>query len=280
MRVEKASCLGADSCDPVQPLSFSHPFLADKSPCELFLLFFTQDMAVNICEETVRYARQSGDFSFSITTNEVMQFVAILLWTGYVVLPRVKLYWDTDEDCSLPFSCKMMSRDRFLTIKRFIHFANNDMINSQENRFAKVQFLFDSLNKNLVQFGIFERDLSVDEQMIRFTGRHPQKQFMKSKPVRWGFKNFVLSTSSGYPLHVLPYQGRKLDKTVPLTTEVVMKMTAVIKGNSDLSQHVVYMDNFYTSWRLLSRLHNLHLRATGTVRAIEPTIVLLPPIRN
>jgi hypothetical protein len=253
--------------DPVQPLSCSHPMLADKSPCEIFLLFFTPTMAEKICEESIRFARQLGDFTFTMTTDDLMKFVAIILWTGYVVLPRVKLYWDTDEDCDLPFPCKMMSRDRFLMIKRYLHFANNDYINTKENRFAKVQFLFDELNKNLVQFGIFESDLSVDEQMVRYTGRHPQKQFMKNKPVRWGFKNFVLSTSSGYPLYVLPYQGRKRDKTTPLTIEVVMTMAAVIRDNSDLRQHALYMDNFYTSWKLLSLLHNLHLGATGTVRA-------------
>jgi hypothetical protein len=251
--------------DPIPSLTITYPLLQEKSALEFFQLFFTNDMANLICLETIRYARQNNDFT--LTVEEVMNFVTIILWSGYVVLPRLKMYWDTGMDCNFSFASKIMSRDRFISIKRYLHFVNNDITNDKTNRFMKVQPLFDEMNKNLKQFGIFDRNLALDEQMVSYTGRHPMKQFIRNKPIRWGFKNFLLATSDGYPLHILPYGGQSVDKTTPLTVKVVMTMSQVIRENSHLANHVLYMDNFYTSWKTLSLLHNLQLRATGTVRS-------------
>ena len=194
--------------NPVRPLSHTHPMLADTSAKEMFLLYFTPEIAEHICEETVRYARQCGDFTFTITLDEMYRFIAFLVWTGCVILPRQRLYWDLQDDCSFPFPERLIGRDRFGLMKRYLHFDDNLSMNTKANRFAKVQYLFDALNRNLLQFGIFETNLSVDEQMVSYTGRQPQKQNMKAKPVKWGFKNFIMSSSTGYPLHVIPYQGR------------------------------------------------------------------------
>ena len=46
-----------------------------------------------------------------------------------------------------------------------------------------------------------------------------------------------------------------------------MKMAAILKNKSDIHSHRIYMDNFYSSWRVFTMLHNIGLRATGTVRA-------------
>ncbi|KAG8237287.1 hypothetical protein J437_LFUL016200 [Ladona fulva] len=45
------------------------------------------------------------------------------------------------------------------------------------------------------------REFSIDEAMAAFKGRHYMKQYIKSKPTKWGFKIWVLASPQGYVLH-------------------------------------------------------------------------------
>nr|CAH7746854.1 unnamed protein product [Callosobruchus chinensis] len=44
------------------------------------------------------------------------------------------------------------------------------------------------INEKNMQFGIFSHNLSIDEEMVTYFGRHSCKMFMKGKPIRFGFK--------------------------------------------------------------------------------------------
>ena len=48
------------------------------------------------------------------------------------------------------------------------------------------------------QFGVFAKDLAIDEQMVPYFGRHSAKMFIGGKPIRFVFKNWVLASSDGY----------------------------------------------------------------------------------
>ena len=45
--------------------------------------------------------------------------------------------------------------------------------------------------------------------MIPYFGMHSAKQTMRNKSVRFGYKNFVLASSDGYPYILIPYAGAK-----------------------------------------------------------------------
>nr|CAI5822387.1 unnamed protein product [Callosobruchus analis] len=47
----------------------------------------------------------------------------------------------------------------------------------------KIRPLMNKLNKKFQQFGIFHKDLSIDEAMIKYFGHHSSKQFIRGKPV-------------------------------------------------------------------------------------------------
>lgn len=90
-----------------------------------------------------------------------------------------------------------MSRNRFRAIKRNIHCADNKNLNL-DDRFSMLSPLFNLLDKNFMQFGVFPYNLSIDEQMLPYFGRHSAKMFIKGKPVRFGFKMWCLAGSTGY----------------------------------------------------------------------------------
>ena len=58
-----------------------------------------------------------------------------------------------------------MSRKRFEDIKKFIYFADDDNLTAGD-KLAKIRPLQNKLNASLQHFGLFEKDLSIDEQMV------------------------------------------------------------------------------------------------------------------
>lgn len=104
--------------------------------------------------------------------------------------------------------------------------------------------------------------------MVGYAGRHSCKQYMKSKPIKWGYKLWVISGSNGYPYHVEMYQGRRMTpSSKPLGYEIVMKMVDIMeRENCNLPSYALYMDNFFTGYQLLVDLRKKGLRASGVLR--------------
>jgi hypothetical protein len=53
-----------------------------------------------------------------------------------------------------------------------------------------------------------EQNLSHDEVIIKYFGKSGLKQAIRNKPIRFGFKSWVLSTVSGYVICFELYQGK------------------------------------------------------------------------
>lgn len=69
-----------------------------------------------------------------------------------------------------------MSRNKFKNIKQNVHLSDNKNLDLTDN-FAKLRPFFNILNEKLSQFGIFSHNLSIDEEMVPYFGRHSCKMF-------------------------------------------------------------------------------------------------------
>lgn len=239
--------------------------LKDYEPVELFELFFDENIVEHIVVETNRYATQKNDHSFNITEEDLKSFIGILVFTGYHTLPRERSYWSLDDDLKVEIVTNCMSRNRYYSIKKYIHLANNANLDLTD-KLTKIRPLMILLNKNFIKWGVFHKNLSIDESMVRYYGRHSAKQFIRGKPVRFGYKNWMLCSSTGYCYQFDTYAGAKNYPTVsniPLGSKVVLDLLTVIKCPSD---HIIYFDNYFTSHRLMNVLREKGFRATGTVR--------------
>ena len=80
-----------------------------------------------------------------------------------------------------------------------IHFANNDLLNTAD-KLAKVWPLIDKLQSNFwKQFSATpHQNLGYDEAMIQYFGSYGMKQFIRGKPVRFGYKLWSLNDHKGY----------------------------------------------------------------------------------
>ena len=101
-----------------------------------------------------------------------------------------------------------MPRTKFQEINRYLHFADNSMID-QSDRMYKLPPLMELLNSKFRQWGICHEDLSIDEAMVKYHGQHPTKQFIRGKPIRFGYKNWTLCSSDGYCYPFDTYCGAK-----------------------------------------------------------------------
>ena len=81
-----------------------------------------------------------------VTVRELYVFLALLMLMAHVKKAVVRDYWIQSDDLTVtPIFAKYMSRDRFLDILRYLHFADNIIDNLDEpvvDRLRKVREFF------------------------------------------------------------------------------------------------------------------------------------------
>lgn len=240
--------------------------LKDLNPKNLFEKFFDDKTVSYIVEQTELYANQNNAHNFKTSIDEIRNFFGILFFSGYHKLPRERLYWSNDDDLGIDIVTSCMSRNRFEELKKFFHLADNSNARTTSDKLFKIRPVMEILNEKFCQFGIFSEKLSVDESMVKYYGRHPSKQFIQGKPIRMGFKNWVLASSTGYCYKFDTYSGKSKDNTEkkdPLGSSVVKTLLTCVQHPKD---HIVFFDNFFTNYDLLVYLKETQFRATGTMR--------------
>ena len=250
----------------VEPFCESHPELVDKSPMELYKMYFDTAIEQLFVDNTINYAHTvMNELRFKFTTEDLWDFVTIITLSSYNIRTMYIDYWSIDDDLSNPLVRYLMSRDRFKEIKRNLHVADNTQLDDSD-KWSKLRPLVDMVNAKLSQFGVFNQHLSIDEQMVPYFGRHSCKMFIRGKPIRFGFKNWVLAGDDGYPFKVSPYQGKEYtaEGKELLGPKVVKDLISIVENPK---QHELYFDNFFTSVPLLTDLRENDIKATVTIRS-------------
>ena len=124
--------------------------------------------------------------SITTTNKEVEQFLGVLLKMCIIQAPYYRYYWETATRYE-PIS-NVMSRNRFESLKRFLHFNDNDNAlppnDEKRDRLFKIRPIFEKLRQNCITQTPEEYN-SLDEQMIK--GRSFLRRNMLKKPYKWGF---------------------------------------------------------------------------------------------
>ena len=111
------------------------------------------------------------------------------MFSSYYTLSSTKNYWTNDDDLGIPLVITAMARNRFQILKSIIHFCDNsDCEKNNEDRGFKVRPLRSMIQKSFIKFGVLEECLAVNEMIVRFYGHNSLKQFIRSKPIRFGYK--------------------------------------------------------------------------------------------
>lgn len=234
------------------------------APVDIFRQFFDDTFLERVVKETVTYAMQNGH-SIECSPNDLMKYMAILLLSGYVPVKHRRMFWETRADAHNALVSSAMTRNRFELIHRFFHLNDNSNYNPA-GRIYKVRPLVEHLNAKFQEFGKPLGDkFSLDEAMEPYYEHHYAKQFIRGKPVRYGFKFWCLTTPEGYLLKFEPYSGAggNEDPNMTLGSSITQKFCV-----GYLSQgSTVFIDNYFNSLPLLESFTEKGLKCIGTIRA-------------
>ena len=165
---------------------------------------------------------------------------------------------------------------RFLEILQNLHFADNNTSNTSDKGY-KLRTVINHLNKAF-QAAMSDADRqSIDEHMTKFKGRNSCKQYIKNKPIKWGFKWWCrCSSTTGYLYEFNLYLGKKEKTELGLGESVVLNLSQKLEG----SYCTLYFDNFFNSPLLVNKLYEKGLYCVGTVRKDRRSMAVLPNDSN
>ena len=106
--------------------------------------------------------------------------------------------------------------------------------------------------------------------MVAYYGRHGCKQFIRGKPIRFGFKNFCLCTPLGYLIAFETYQGKtyrgkdynKFGKRRGCLLNIIDSLQLGLKKLPT----VFYCDNYFAEMLLIAELSRCGQGLVGTIR--------------
>lgn len=242
-----------------------------KTPLEYFKMFFSDDLIQLTTDNTNLYSVQETGKSINISDDEVSDFIAIHILMGIVDMPSYLDYWSNAfryEDIA-----EIMSLKRYQQIRRYIHFVNNR--NQNDDPYFKVRPVLDIVRRNCLQIDS-EKKQSIDEMMVPYKGKKAgsRRQYIKSKPKKWGFKIFVRAGISGFVYDFIVYGGdgtftqhqnfTQEEMTMGLGAKIVIGLCQSIKNAPCTA---IYFDNFFSSLDLLYVLrYNYGILSLGTIR--------------
>ncbi|XP_066953355.1 piggyBac transposable element-derived protein 2-like [Macrobrachium rosenbergii] len=98
-----------------------------KGMFAIYKLFFPDEIISHLTPQTNLYAqRDNNDKDFSNDEEDMTKFLGLVLISGYHSLPFENDYWSTSGDLAIPVFPNTMSREKFKSIKKYFHVADNN----------------------------------------------------------------------------------------------------------------------------------------------------------
>ena len=235
---------------------------------DYFTTYFSEEMVKVICEMSNIYAAEKKS-NFYFQEEKVWKLLGILLKMGILGLPRYEMHWSTDFRVGA--IADVMSKNDFKKCMQFMHFCRNFEIITCRNDpnydpFAKIRPLLDIFRQNCLTMPSLQEQ-SIDEQVIKFKGRHSMKQYIPNKPTKRGFKVFSRNGADGFMHDFSLYDGKKQETNISCGYEagdVVIKLSETLAPNKN---YLFFYDNWFNFPELQRELKKNGIYSCGTIRA-------------
>lgn len=160
-----------------------------------------------------------------------------------------------------------MSEMRFKELLRFCRFDNGVTRAERQmhDKLAAIRDLWEMFRATLCKAYKPGDDLTVDEQLVASRGRCNFRQYIPTKPGKYGIKIFwVCDSKTAYPLNAEVYVGRQPGAAAN-ANNVNDLVCRLVKPWINTGRNVT-MDNYFTSEHLARDLLALKTTIVGTVR--------------
>lgn len=180
---------------------------------------------------------------------------------------RIEDLW-SENGTGIEFFRVVMNIKRFRFLLRALRF---DDITTREERkevdkLAPIREVFESFNENCTNNYIPSNFITVDEMLWAFRGNCPFRQFIPSKPAKYGIKaHAAVDSKTFYTLKMEVYVGTQPRGDFRLSNkpkDIVERLVIPYSG----SGRTVTCDNWYTSWELAQKLKDHNLSIVGTAQ--------------
>ncbi|KAI8440905.1 hypothetical protein MSG28_009203 [Choristoneura fumiferana] len=221
------------------------------------------------------------DLWVDTTVEEIRRLFSIMIYMSLNHRARLSEYWSTGT-LGMPDFRKLMSKNRFQLLMRFLHFSDNDDVltglSGYQKKITKIAPILNHMNKKFAEICIPQRELSLDESLLLWKGRLSWEQFIRSKAARYGLKLFDLcEAATGYLIRTIIYAGKDssfvegaLHGFDNKSAKVVLEL---MDGFLDVG-HLVVMDNWYNQLALTRYLKKRQTDVLGTINKNRQQIPL------
>ena len=148
-----------------------------------------------------------------VSAEEIWAYMGFMILMGINHLPALADYWKLDPTYHYGPVADRITRDCFLEISRYLHFADNSTLlprsDPEYDKLGKVRPVIRILSERFLKNYNAHRENSIDEAMIKFKGRSSMKQYLPKKLVKRGFKVWVRANAvTGYLCEFDVYTGK------------------------------------------------------------------------
>lgn len=228
-------------------------------------------ISTNIYIESIKANFQRESDARLTDEREINAFIGILFLIGALRSARKNTHqiWDNSRGSGVKACYLAMSEKRFRFLVRCIRFddINNRNERREIDKLAPIREVFEHFIVNFQNNFIASKYLTVDEQLLAFRGRCPFKQYIPSKPAKYGLKVFALvDVKTAYTFNLEVYVGTQPEgpyKCKNSGEDIVLRLVQPVEG----SNRNITADNWFTSFPLIKNLkRNKKLTYTGTIR--------------
>ena len=246
----------------------SRPPPADATSQQLLQYF----LPTQLMEEFAHHTNDAAPHDWRHTTaQELYAFIGVHIYMGIDRLPSTEMYWN--ENYRHEFIVALFSRDRFKELLRYFRIVPAPVADAARNPIPHVRALAEKLNHSFAAHYIPTEHLALDEAMCAWKGRSPIKQYIPSKPHKWGYKIYCLASET-YLLHFEVYEGKEEDPSESgATYDTVVRMIQPYQNQ----QLILFTDNWFTSPALLNALQERGIRLCGSVRSNRKGLPKIDP---
>lgn len=259
-------------------------------PLDYFKLFVTDDLINKIATETNKYATakinklnlrpRSTWLSWKpVTTEEITAFIGVILNMGLLSEKNLQDCWSKEFNLYVPFYGKIFRRERFFQIFWNLHLNENMKNQDLRTRVRKVDNFIKYIESKFQEYYIPNKNISIDEAVIKFKGKIGFITYNKNKPTKWGIRMYVLSDATdAYIYSILPYYGslttdNLIRPDLPASSRIVVHLySSLLKKLPNAKGYHVFCDRYYSSLPLASEMLKLNCHFTGTLNITRKCI--------
>lgn len=246
-----------------------------KTAVDCWNNLFTEEMLAMIVEYTNQYidsirSKFSRERDVKYTDLiEIKAFIGLLYLAGAYRGNRQNLeeLWGKEGDGIEKFGL-VMNIKRFKTLMRCLRFDDRKTREDRKkiDRLAPIRDIFLKFVKNCQESYIPGENVTIDEMLPGFRGNCPFRQYIPSKPNKYGIKFFALVDAKMYYTYNMEiYAGKQPEGPFCISnkaSDVVYRMVEPLSG----SGRNITADNWFTDIDLVDNLKKKKLSYVGTVR--------------